>query len=48
MKKGKASKVIVKPGEKLRLRYAIWVHGSPKKKTLDFNGIYSEYCQLSN
>jgi hypothetical protein len=44
--KGAASKVIVKPGEKLRLRYGILVHSGPQGSTPDLNQAYAEYATL--
>ena len=43
MKKGEASKVIVKPGETLRLRYAVWVHSD-----VNVESIKSAYKRFAN
>lgn len=44
MKKGKQSKVLIKPGEKLRLRYAVWVHSHATADSI--NAAYKEYMNL--
>lgn len=44
MKKGEPSKVIVKPGETLKLRYAIWVHNDAD--TAAITAAYNEYAKL--
>jgi hypothetical protein len=45
--KGAASKVIVKPGEKLRLRYGILVHSGPQGSTPDLKQAYADYVTLA-
>lgn len=44
MKKGEASKVIVKPGETLRLRYAVWVHTDVNVESI--KNVYKGYSNL--
>jgi hypothetical protein len=44
MKKGDTSQVVLKPGETLRLRYAIWIHGKADRQSIV--AMYSEYAQL--
>ncbi|WP_298865581.1 DUF6807 family protein, partial [uncultured Gimesia sp.] len=44
MKKGGASKVFVKPGETLRLRYAVWVHSGANEESI--KTAYKEYVNL--
>jgi hypothetical protein len=46
--KGVASKVIVKPGEKLRLRYGVLVHSGPQGSTPDRNQAYADYLKLAD
>ena len=43
--KGELSSVVVKPGEKLRLRYGILVHSALKNDTIDFDAAYRDYVQ---
>jgi hypothetical protein len=45
--KGVPSKVLVKPGESLRLRYGILVHSGPKDKRPDLDAAYREYVELT-
>lgn len=47
MNKGETSKVVVKPGESLRLRYGIFIHSGPMNSPVDFDRAYKEYVQLS-
>ena len=47
MKKGKPSKVRVKPGDSLRLRYAIYVHGDEEKLEDSIESAYERYLTLS-
>ena len=47
MKKGPPSKVVVKPGGRLRLRYAIWIHAGTVDQEPDFSSAYAEYLALS-
>ncbi|MDF1743883.1 MAG: PmoA family protein [Gimesia sp.] len=44
MKKGEPSKVFVKPGETLRLRYAVWVHSGANVESI--KTAYKEYVNL--
>ena len=45
--KGDKSSVVVKPGEKLRLRYGVLVHSGPEKSEVDCAAAYKDYLQLS-
>jgi hypothetical protein len=45
--KGEPSKVVVKPGESLRLRYGVLIHGSAQDKSPDLAAAYQEYVKLS-
>lgn len=47
MKKGKTSKVKVKPNESLRLRYAILVHSGSVSEDLVLEPSYKEYLRLA-
>ena len=44
---GAPSKVVVKPGESLRLRYGILIHADDNGITPDLNAAYNDYLQLS-
>ncbi|HUG17349.1 MAG TPA: PmoA family protein [Planctomycetaceae bacterium] len=46
MQKGDLSKLIVKPGENLRLRYGILIHSSPKDQPLDLKAAYGDYLKF--
>ncbi len=48
MNKGDASKVIVKPGESLRLRYGIWIYASPREAEVDVEAVYRQYIKLND
>jgi hypothetical protein len=45
--KGEKSSVVVRPGEKLRLRYGILIHSSPASEKLDLDAAYQDYLKLS-
>jgi hypothetical protein len=45
--KGEKSAVRVKPGEKLRLRFGIYVHAGPPETEPDVAGAYNAYLKLS-
>jgi len=45
--KGEKSKVVVKPGEKFRLRYGILVHASLKEATPDLSAAYDDYLRVA-
>lgn len=47
MRKGDASKVVVAPGEKLRLQYGIWIHETPEGKPADCEAMYQRYVRLT-
>jgi hypothetical protein len=43
--KGELSAVVVKPGEKLRLRYGILIHSGSKNEKVDLDAAYGDYVQ---
>jgi hypothetical protein len=43
--KGELSSVVVKPGEKLRLRYGILIHSGAKNEKVDLDAAYRDYVQ---
>ncbi len=45
--KGEKSKVLVKPGEKFRLRYGVLIHSGPEKSTPDLKAAYADYLSLT-
>jgi hypothetical protein len=45
--KGEKSSVVVRPGEKLRLRYGILIHSGPADEKLDLDAAYRDYLKLS-
>ncbi|HVT29775.1 MAG TPA: PmoA family protein [Lacipirellulaceae bacterium] len=45
--KGATSSVVVKPGEKLRLRYGILVHSGPEKSKTDYAAAFRDYQRLA-
>jgi hypothetical protein len=45
--KGESSKVVVKPGDQMRLRYGVLVHGSPTDKPVDLDAAYKTYLSLT-
>ncbi len=45
--KGEPSRVIVKPGESLRLRYGILVHSGPEDEKPDFAAVLRQYVELT-
>jgi hypothetical protein len=46
--KGEASKVVVKPGEKLRLHYGILLHSGPQGTTPDLKTAYADFLDLAD
>jgi hypothetical protein len=46
-RKGENSKVVVKPGESLRLRYGILLHASPAGSSPDLEAAYREYLKVA-
>jgi hypothetical protein len=54
MNKGEHSRIDVSPGEKLRLRYGIWIHSSPAKDQplseilTELNAVYDDYLQIAD
>jgi hypothetical protein len=45
--KGEASKIVVKPGEKMRIRYGVLIHSGPPKSKPDLAAAYQDYLQLT-
>jgi len=45
--KGEASKVVVAPGERLRLRYGVLLHAGPEDSPPDLKAAYADYLQLT-
>jgi hypothetical protein len=48
MKKGPPSKVVVKPGDNLRLRYAIWMHATRDNQEPDIAAAYAKYLKVAS
>lgn len=46
-KHGEPSKIVVKPGESLRLRYGILIHSGDAEQQPDLNAAYDEYVRLT-
>ena len=46
-RQGEKSAVVVRPGEKLRLRYGILIHSGPEGSGPDIPAAYQDYLQLS-
>jgi hypothetical protein len=44
---GEESRVMVPKGEKLRLRFGILLHGSPRDKPLDLPGAYQDFLNAA-
>jgi hypothetical protein len=47
MHKGPPSKVFVKPGEELRLRYALWIYDAGQQRSDDPGAAYRHFLQLT-
>lgn len=45
--KGEPSKVVIKPGEELRLRYGILIHSGPEDSSPDLAAAYKDYLQVT-
>jgi hypothetical protein len=45
--KGPISKIVVKPGESLRLRYGVLLHSGPAGSQPDLNAAYADYLELT-
>ena len=45
--KGEKSKVVVQPGDHLRLRYGVLVHASPEGESPDLAAAYAAYLRLA-
>jgi hypothetical protein len=48
MKQGDESKVTIKPGESLKLRYGIWVYASKRDTDVDIESVYRKYVKLND
>jgi hypothetical protein len=46
--KGEKSAVVIKPGEKMRLRYGLLIHSGPKDSRADCAAAYQDYVTLAN
>jgi hypothetical protein len=46
--RGGASKVVVKPGEKLRLRFGVLIHSHPPGSAPDLKQAYADYLRLAD
>ena len=44
---GEPSKVVVAPGEELRLRYGVFVHGTAQDAVPDLKSVYEDYLTLT-
>lgn len=47
MKKGPPSRITVKPGAALLLRYAVWIHGDKVAQKPDLAAAYAQYLKLA-
>lgn len=47
MNQGPTSRIVVKPGETLRLRYAVWIHSSQRDQEPGCAAAYAEYLKLA-
>jgi hypothetical protein len=47
-RKGEPSRIVVKPGEKFRLRYGVLVHSSPSNQPADIAAAYKDYLKLAS
>ena len=45
--KGAKSSVVIKPGEKLRLRYGVLLHSGPQGSQPDFQSAYADYIEVA-
>jgi hypothetical protein len=45
--KGDASKVVIKPGDKMQIRYGVLIHASPKDSAPDLVAAYQDYLRLA-
>jgi hypothetical protein len=46
--KGEKSSILVKPGEKMRLRYGLLIHSGPQGSKVDYAAAYKDYVALAN
>ena len=46
-RRGKPSKVFVKPGEQFRLRFGVLIHADPKNQPPDLKAAYADYVRLT-
>lgn len=47
-KTGEPSRVVVRPGEELRLRYGMLVHGEEAPETLDLDRAFKQYVEIAS
>jgi hypothetical protein len=45
--KGELSKIVVKPGEKMRIRYGVLIHSGPQGSQPDLAAAYQDYLRLA-
>ena len=48
MKRGDESKVIVEPGESLKLRYGIWIYASRRDADVDIEAVHRKFVQIND
>ena len=46
MHKGEESKIIVKPGESLHLRFGVWIYETEPDAEIDIEAAYRKYIEL--
>jgi hypothetical protein len=46
--KGEKSSIVIKPGEKMRLRYGLLIHSGPQGSNVDSRAAYKDYLALSD
>jgi hypothetical protein len=46
--KGAKSSVVVKPGEKMQLRYGVLLHSGPQGSQLDYTAAYADYVEVAD
>jgi hypothetical protein len=46
--KGEKSSVVIRPGEKMRLRYGVLIHSGPRDSSPDLAAAYADYQELAD
>ena len=46
--KGEQSSIVVKPGEKLRLRYGVLIHSGPRESKINLADEYKDYVTVAD